>query len=518
MKHIVNTTLLLLAHLLSLPPVYANQQIHTTNPSHAPQNSSDTVQHQVPQTQLDQVVQSYLKQGIALPGVAIVITDAERVLYEHYSGYAHIEQQQPVNANTQFYLKSSSKSFLGLLAARLHHEQVIDLQAPIKNYLPELQLPQPLDAQRISLQSHFTHTIPYHDSGLAYRTAFPGNLLSEQFVSHINNFARPRDIEFRYSNFGPIVGALAMEQATGQTWQHLIEQRIFKPLGMLNSHASISGSKQLSQAYIGAESGHYTPTALKADAQMHAAGGTVSSAQDLARWLQAQLTLGQLDGEQKIPRRAYTLSQAPLVALDWDFLDFHRYAHGLGMYRADYDGDVVLHHFGGETHLSHMPDQGFGIAILTNEVRFGSQITHRLATSLYDVLLNKSEAQQRVLEQVQTIRDQAHRLQQRLDQSSAAPAAQDWSNTLSASQLSGQYDNPRLGPIHIHNHGQGLMASFGALSAPLVNIQQDHYRVALAPWGGEPYAFTFSLQDQSIILDWGGRRFEKARLGTPATP
>jgi hypothetical protein len=62
------------------------------------------------------------------------------------------------------------------------------------------------------------------------------------------------------------------------------------------------------------------------------------------------------------------------------------------------------------------------------------------------------------------------------------------------------------------------MASFGALSAPLVNIQQDHYRVALAPWGGESYAFTFSLQGQSIILDWGGRRFEKARLGTPATP
>lgn len=460
-------------------------------------------------TKLDTIVHRYSTEAPALPGLAVVITTGEKILYEHYSGFADIQAQVPVDANTQFYLKSITKSFLGLLAAQLHIEGKIQLNVPISQYLPEIQLPSPLQAELISLQSHFTHTLPYHDSGLSYRTAYPGNLDSRDFISHINKFTKANDSQFHYSNFGPIVGALALEQATGESWKRLMESRIFQALGMLSSSTSIARSPRLSKAYIGAEQGLYKPSLVKTDAQMHAAGGSVSTATDMARWLQANISFGKnIDTAHQISRRAFELSQAPLVQLDWQFLDFHRYAHGLGLYRADYEGETLLHHFGGETHMSFIPQRGLGIVILTNETNFGVSVTHRLASSLYDALLDKPDWQERLQKRLDMI---SERTQQRLE--AQQKRQQQWDqkrsmpNSIHANQLVTSYYNERLGYIDIETRDNTLYARFGVLETPLESIGNDVYLAPLDPWGAPPYEFHFVKHSEGISLDWGGRLF-----------
>ena len=289
-----------------------------------------------------------------------------------------------------------------------------------------------------------------------------------------------------------------------------MEEWIFRPLGMENSTTSIQDSHYLSKAYIGSENGKHRLAKVKTDAQMHAAGGSVSTARDMALWIQANLNQGNHSQHiNAISPRAFQLSQAPLVQLDWQFLDFHRYAHGLGLYRADYRGEVLLHHFGGETHMSFMPQRELGIAILTNDTRFGVAITHRLASSLYDALMEKADTEERLQANIIAINESAEkRLLKEQERQQQWSQKQNIPNTIDAIDIVGTYINDRLGKITISSHNNALYSEYGELQSLLEPIGDDEYLASLDPWGAPPYEFRFIRNNDGITLDWGGRIFK----------
>lgn len=463
---------------------------------------------------IEQRIEQFLRTADATPGAAVVIVNGGDIVYARGFGYRDLANCAKAASNTRFYLKSTTKTLLGLSAALLQEEGAIELDAPIAEYLPSLRLPEGLSAQQVSVRSHIIHTQPYFDAGLNYRTAFPGNLPESEFVEHVNEFSVVGDIKFRYSNFGPIIAAHAIGAKTGIGWRELIADKVFAPVGMKNSFTSMTAAEEgpMAVAYLGAQSEAYRPTLTKVDAQMHAAGGAVSTAEDLGRLLIVMMNEGRIGGEQVLAQRAVEQAQARQVQLSTTFAEFARFAYGLGLYAADYDGDLLMHHFGGETHFSFMPVHDIGVAVLSNEPFFGGRVTHGLASTIYDVLLDKPDVDARIERRLQAVSDAKSRITARLSQyidqlSKTAPVGEP---TFSADDISGTYTSARLGSMHVSLQGGELRLDFGVLRGQLTHASGDGYFADFNPWGDPPELFVFrDGDDGALVLDWGGRLFAK---------
>ena len=462
--------------------------------------------------QQERAIEAFLKDADATPGVGIAIVKDSRIIYARGFGYSDLANCEKATSETRYYLKSTTKHFLGAAAAILHEEGAIELDAPISEYLPDLSFPENLNPAQASIRSHLTHTNPTFDAGLNYRTAFSGNLPEEEFVDHLNEFSQPKGIKFRYSNVGPIMAAHAIGAKIGSNWRDFIREKIFEPAGMTNSFTLMAKAEEgpMATGYVGAQNADFEATLTKTDKQMHAAGGAVSTAADMGRWLILNLNDGQIDGEQKLPKRAIEQTHARQAQLDAEFIDYKRFAYGLGLYSADYEGDLLMHHFGGETHMSFMPEHGLGVIVLTNEMAFGGRVTHALASTIYDMLLKKPNLQNRIDDRLEGIASAKTMFNKRLQgylgqMQERAPTGDP---TFAAIDIVGRYVDPRLGEMSIMTGESGLELIFGEMSGPLTHLGGDGYRADFGMWGAPPELFVFRMdEDQGFVLDWGGRIF-----------
>jgi CubicO group peptidase (beta-lactamase class C family) len=460
-------------------------------------------------------IESFLQRADATPGVSIAVVRGDEIIYARGFGYRDLSGCATATSKTRYYLKSTTKNFLGAAAAVLHEEGAIELDAPISDYLPDLKLPDGLRAEQVSIRAHLTHTQPYFDAGLNYRTAFPGNLPEEDFIDHVNTFSVTKDIRFRYSNFGPIMAAHAIGAKTGVNWRELIAEKVFAPAGMNDSFTVMTEAEkgEMAQGYMGGFEKAYTPELTKIDSQMHAAGGAVSTVSDMARWIIINLNHGEINGVQVLPHRAIEQTHARQTQLKASFEDYQRFAYGLGLYSADYEGDLLMHHFGGETHMSFMPERGLGVVILTNELDNGVWVTHALASTIYDMLLGKNDIDARIERRLAGIAEGKTRVANRLDQYLAMVREQapEGPPTLSEEEIIGAYGNKRLGDLSILERDGALAVDYGAIKGALTHVSGDLYLADIGLWNTmPPQRFTFRMDEAlGFILDWDGRIFER---------
>lgn len=475
-------------------------------------NASGYINRDALNHEFESAVEEFIRDAELLPGVVIGVVKEDEVIFARGYGFRELLGCAPALPDTRFYLKSTTKSFSGMVAAILHEEGSINLDSPITDYLPRLTLEAPINADQISLADHFTHTQPYRAGGLNFRTAYPGNLHDDQFVDHINEFGTARDISFRYSNEGPIIGMHAIGSRLDRTWRDLIQEEIFNQIGMSDSFTSMTEAERgpIAKSYSLPANGVFRETSTKTDRQFHAAGGAVSTVNDLNRWVMLNLASGRLGDEQLIKKRAVEHAQERLVYLDARFLEFDRFAYGLGLYSSDYDGDLLMHHFGGETHVSFMPEHGIGVVVLTNAIRGGVVVTHRLAASIYDLVLGKPDVDQRIARRLEEIanwtqqseKSRAEYLAELESYSSGGQAS------LSINEITVTYTDPRLGSITITGQGSELIGKFGEIDMLIRHIGGDFYSADFGIWGDLPELFRIAKDDSGrLTLDWGGRVF-----------
>jgi hypothetical protein len=244
---------------------------------------------------------------------------------------------------------------------------------------------------------------------------------------------------------------------------------------------------------------------------MHAAGGTISTVNDLARWLIASLNDGAIDNTQPLSPFAFQQAHAPQINMDWTYYKFQRFAHGFGHYSATYEEDLLMHHFGGETHLSFMPEHGIGVAVLSNQIQGGAITTHRVAALIYDHLLDKGNMDERWATAIAEIREGFASLKARKTDrvQQLKRSVPDSVTMIDVSDLPGRYRSDRLGDIVLSVEDGRIFMQFGALSGTLEHVTGDAYLADFDPWGEPPELFVFRRDRQAghIVLDWGGRLF-----------
>lgn len=428
-------------------------------------------------------VEQAMDSAQTVAGLQVAVVKGDEIIYSKGFGTRNIDTNEPVTSNTGMYIASTTKSFVGQLGAILAEENRIDLDAPITSYFPNLAFDSTkIQADRISLRDHLAQRTGYENNQLAYLPPTIGNLSTDRMVHLVGKYSMPKPITFNYRNESYIMAAEVMGKATGQHWKQMLEEKIFSPLGMDRTTAFISEARDKEFAFPhDVLNRKVQRREAKADTNMHAAGGLVSTANDLSTWLITVMNEGQLDGEQKLSKRAVNEASSLQIRLDATFYSrIKRYGYGFGLYHADYEGDRLMHHFGGFTgyhcHMSYMPEHDIGVVVLANS---GTIIPHDIALHIYDIMLDKAKPQRYAgwLAEYKEWFDGVIESNAK-DRKKWLKGIDKGNPTLSLSEYTGNFENPKLGIIKITKEDGQLFAKFGPKASEVKHFKEDTFLVS----------------------------------------
>ncbi|HYR12301.1 MAG TPA: serine hydrolase domain-containing protein, partial [Longimicrobium sp.] len=449
---------------------------------------------------LDPFVRGLVDEGF-MPGVAIAVVTRDGPAYLRGFGVRDVHTREPVTPQTGFYIASSTKSFTGTLAAILDQRGVISLDAPLSRYLPELRMNAPLSADSITLRSLLTHTSGLSNEPIVFRTAFSGVHDDAQLIRLLGQ-STPVPRTYSYDNLGYVVAALAMERATGREWQDLLRDEVFRPLGMMHTTARVSEARAagwpLASPHLTGSDSVIRITLEKQDNTMHPAGGMFTTAEDLVRWLQAQLNGGRVDGRQVLPEAVIRTAQTPTAMHTDTFYRYVRNGYGLGWQSADYEGERMIQHFGGfqgwHAHISFLPERGIGVAVLVNDASpVNGPAPDVIATYAYDLLLGRPGVNAKYAAERERMARNAEQVRQRIREDYQRRMARPPTPEERKPFFTGSYDNEMMGTVDVRlRDNRELWATLGNLSARLDPFTRpDALRLEFLPGSGQVAQFFF---------------------------
>lgn len=229
-----------------------------------------------------------------VPGVAITVIDRHGIAWTRAYGQADRARGTPVRPDTLFQAASISKPVAAFGALTLVRDGRLALQAPVNARLKAWRIPENEFTRQapVTLEQLLSHTggLTVHGfAGYAAGVAVPGVVAVLDGTPPANSAAvrvdQPPGKAFRYSGGGYTVAQLLMTEAAGQPFETVMQQRVLKPLGMVDSHfrqplpASLAARAAAGVSADGraVPGGHHVYPEL-------AAAGLWTTSQDLARF------------------------------------------------------------------------------------------------------------------------------------------------------------------------------------------------------------------------------------------
>lgn len=233
---------------------------------------------------------------------AIAVVDDQQVIWAQGFGHADKLRTKPASPSTIYRVGSVSKLLSDLAVVKLIDEKKLDLDADIREILPDFHPKNPFD-QPITLRRLMSH-----QSGLV-REAPVGNYFDnshaslEQTVASLNNTTLVFEpgTQTKYSNAAVAVAGYCVEKLTGKPFSEHMRETLLEPLGMTASSYTSSPEIESKMAY--AEMWSYDGRRFDApNLEMGCvpAGNLYSSVLDLSQFMKAIFGNGVLDGRQII--------------------------------------------------------------------------------------------------------------------------------------------------------------------------------------------------------------------------
>ncbi len=312
---------------------------------------------------------------IQVPGVAVGLADGDA---GHVAGFGVTSVDHPlaVDGDTLFQIGSTTKTVTGTAAMRLVEQGRLDLDAPIRAYLPELRLADEATAAGVTLRHLFSHTAGW--VGDYFDDAGNGDDALTRIVDRMVDLPQitPLGAIWSYNNAGFYLAGRVIEVATGKPYEAAVQELVLGPLGMTMS-LFFAADAITHRVAVGHESpyedGAGPPKVLRPWAlarAAHPAGGIASSARDQLRYARFHMGDGTAaDGTRVLAPESIALMQAPFApAANGEF-------SGITWFMRDAGGVRLVRH-GGATNgqLSAFvmaPARRFAITVLTNANRGG---------------------------------------------------------------------------------------------------------------------------------------------------
>ena len=400
----------------------------------------------------------------AVPGVAVgLIADGEEWL--HGSGVTSVEHPLAVDADTLFQIGSITKTVTATALMRLMERGDVDLDAPVRTYVPDLHLRDEDVARRVTLRHLLTHTAgwfgDYFDDTGTDDDALARYIAKLATLEQLTPLGRL----WSYSNSGFALVARVVEVVAGATVETAVTDLLLRPLGM---DRSFFFARDAITHRVAA--GHFVyPDATRVarpwyvPRNANGIGGLVSSARDMLKYARFHHGDGTAaSGERLLATETLRMMRTPQAkgALDSDA--------GLAWSLRDIGGVVMASHTGGtigkHALLALVPARSFALVVLTNSAH-GSLV--------HQAVLNWS-------------------LAARLGLTIPAPATE----SRSAAQLAeyiGVYDSPG-NRIELELAGDGVLMR----SATKVALAKEYER---KPPPAPPVRAAFCGRDRVLVLE-----------------
>lgn len=234
----------------------------------------------------DGVFQGQMKEhNIAGLTMAFTMNDTIQMIRSY--GYSNVETLKQTSASSGFKIGSVSKLFIWVSIMQLWEDGLVDLNAPVNNYLEDFKLPD--DYQPVTILNLMNHTPGFEDTFL--------NLFekSHEELPELETYLRenlPQQV-FEpgtvpaYSNYGSALAAYLVEQVSGQSFSAYVDERILKPLGMnettFRQPAPSNINQNQSKGYLYAKGQWVSP--FDEYFGPYPAGGAISSANDMMKFM-----------------------------------------------------------------------------------------------------------------------------------------------------------------------------------------------------------------------------------------
>ena len=240
------------------------------------------------------------RETMNVPGAYVVILLDNHVVLDQGYGIRDIKSNEPVTKDTRFQIASGSKLFTGILAGILEEEGVIDLDVPVKTYIPEFTLMDSYAEKHATLRDLLSHRsgLAEYDGGLLGRFWPDDNEEKILRIGHLIPAATFRE-RGMYSNPGFFLAGETLGRAGNATWEDLIEERVYSPLKMTRSGTD-TDDMYLDDNYARGYqeiNGSIEEIALEFQG-LNPAGSLVSTGSDMKKWLAMLVNCGTYNGEE----------------------------------------------------------------------------------------------------------------------------------------------------------------------------------------------------------------------------
>jgi CubicO group peptidase (beta-lactamase class C family) len=264
-----------------------------------------------PFDQLDAIIRKGMK-DYGIPGVAVGI------IYEGSSwapsyGVTNVEYPLPIDAETVFRIGSTTKTFTGTTMMRLVDQGMVDLNAPVRQYIPDFAVADESVSAAVTVRHLLNHTSGWNGDDV--QDFGRGDDAIGRYVSAMTTMPQltPLGTVFSYNNAGLVVAGRIIEKVTGTTYESAVQKLLLDPLKMNSTYYfsdQIIGSN-VAASHDNDEAGQpvvnkefwYFPRSC------HSTGGLMSTVMDQLRYLKFHL------GDGKGPDGTQLLKPESLAAM-----------------------------------------------------------------------------------------------------------------------------------------------------------------------------------------------------------
>lgn len=424
--------------------------------------------------QIKEFVETSMKQ-LGIPGASIALIDGGKVVYAGGFGVKELGKPDPVDENTLFMAASNTKGMTTLLLAELVDQKKLRWDEPVIEAYPSFKLGDADTTRRVLIKNLICACtgLPRQDLEwlFDFKKATPESEMA--LLGTMQPTSKFGEV-FQYSNLmataaGYIGGHLVYpDRKLGAAYDEAMQKMIFDPLGMnsttfdyaralAGNHATPHGDDVDGKPSIASMDLNYSIVPARP------AGGVWTSAADLAKYVQDELSLGKLpNGKQLVSPENLLARRAPQISGGEDA------TYGMGLSVSRKYGIPVVSHGGSmigfKSNFFFLPDSGIGAVILTDSDN-GGMLLGPFGRRLLEIVFDgKPEAAGDVASQAARHKAELAKDRERL----VIPA-----DPAQVNVLAKRYTSKELGPITVLNQDRGTTFQFDGFKSKVASRKND---------------------------------------------
>lgn len=326
-------------------------------------------------------------------GAAFTIVQGGRVVYTRTYGEREKGSGKEVDEHTLFRMASVSKGFAGVLATMLEQEGVITLTDRVLEYYPGFMLKDSVNTADMTIQNLLSHTsglVPYAFDNLVEADQDLQTIIGR--LNEVDISAPPGEL-YGYQNVMFSMLDPIFREATGFSYPVLLNEKIFKPLGMTDASAGpvdVNLHPNMAYPHVRTNKGYVPLQPGDGYYNVLPAAGVNASISDIGQWLLALLG----HNTEMVPDTILSRITTPVIytPLKWSYTrywkPFRERYYSLGWRIYEYQGRKIMYHGGYirgyRAEIAFCPSEDVGIAFMQNSP---NNLASRFVPTFMDLFL-----------------------------------------------------------------------------------------------------------------------------------